>query len=207
MLEEIGNQLLGFAEIGGNRLLGMDPDVLRLCAELQGNIIAIELTDLDKIIYCHPGSWGMRLGLQPPAKEVDATIRGRLLGLVNLSLQQEKLSTSMQEHIEIAGNPKVAQKFQKVLTELNIDWEEELAKYTGDIMAYRIGQGLRKTQRTVKEIVSSLALSGKEYLQEESHSTPTMAEFEQFQQAVTDIRHDVDRLEATINHLLQKASG
>ena len=95
MLEQIGNQLLGLAEIGGNRLLGMDPEVLQHCTELQGSIIAIHLTDLDKTIYCHPGSWGLRLSLQKPGKAVDSTIRGRLMGLVNLSLQQEKLSASI----------------------------------------------------------------------------------------------------------------
>lgn len=203
MIEHLGNQLLGLAEIGSNRLLGMDPDVLHHCTELQGNIIAIHLIDLDKTLYCHPGSWGMRLSLQKPGKEVDATIRGRLLGLVNLSLQQEKLSTSIQERIEIIGNPSVAQKFQKILTELDIDWEEELSKYTGDIMAFRIGQGIRKTHQTMKDIVSSLAYSGREYCQEEIHLMPTLPEFEQFQQSVTNIRHDVDRLEAKINHLLQ----
>jgi len=201
---EVGNQLLGLAEIGGNKLLSMDPEVLQYCRELQGHIIAIELTDLDKTLYCHPGSWGIRLSLQPPLKEVDATIRGRLLGLVNLSLQQEKLSTSIQERIEIIGNPKVAQKFQKILTELDIDWEEQLSHFTGDIIAFRIGQGLRKTQQTMKQVINSLTTSGREYLQEESHSMPTLPEFERFQQLVTDTRYDVDRLEARINQLLKK---
>ena len=73
MIEQLGNTLLGFAEMGGNRLLGMDPQVLQHCNELQGNIIAIELTDIQKTIYCHPGSWGMRLSLQKPGKEVDST--------------------------------------------------------------------------------------------------------------------------------------
>lgn len=203
MIDQLGNQLLGLAEIGGNRLLGMDPEVLQHCAELQGNIIAIQLTDLEKTIYCHPGSWGMRLSLQKPGKEVDSTIRGRLIGLANLSLQQEKLSASIQERIEIIGNPSVAQKFQKILTELNIDWEKELSKYTGEIMAYRIGQGIRKTHQAVKDIFGSLALSSQEYLQQESQSMPTLPEFDHFQQSVTNIRHDVDRLEARINQLLK----
>ncbi len=204
MIEQLGNTLLGFAEIGGNRLLGLDPEVLKHCNELQGSIIAIELTDLEKTLYCHPGSWGLRLSLQQPDKEVDATIRGRLMGLVNLSIQQEKLSTSMQEHIEIIGNPSVAQKFQKILTELDINWEDALSKFTGDVMANRIGYGIRQSHQSVKQLVNSLVISGKDYLQEDSHQLPTMPEFEQFQQSVTDIRHDVDRLEARINQLLKK---
>ncbi len=203
MIEQLGNQLLGLAEIGSNRLLGMDPDVLRHCTELQGKVIAVHLTDLDKTIYCHPGSWGMRYSLQPPAKEIDATIRGRLLGLVNLSMQKETLTTSTQDHIEIIGNPTVAQKFQKILTEINIDWEEELSKYTGDVLAFRIGQGVRKTQKAMKNIADSFAQSGREYLQKENQHVPTLSEFKHFHHSVTNIRHDVDRLEARINQLLQ----
>ncbi len=207
MINELGNQLLGLAEIGGNRLLGMDPNVLQHCSELQGHIIAIELTDLDKTIYCHPGSWGLRLSLQQPGKEADATIKGRLFGLVNLSMQQEKVSTSIQERVEISGNASVAQKFQKILTELEIDWEEQLSKVTGDIVAFRIGQGIQKTQQWIKEGFNSLSLSSREYLQEEAHHLPTLPEFERFKQAVTDTRHDVERLEALINQLIQQKNN
>ena len=202
MINELGNQLLGLAEIGGNRLLGMDPKVLRLCGELQGQIIAIELTDLQQTIYCHPGSWGLRLSLQTPGKAADATIRGRLLGLINLSLQQEKVSTSIQERVEISGNASVAQKFQKILTELDIDWEEQLSGVTGDIMAFRIMQGIRNTRQWVRDSFDSLSLSGREYLQEESRQLPTKVEFERFKQNVNDTMHDVERLQARLNQLL-----
>ncbi|MDJ0834116.1 MAG: SCP2 sterol-binding domain-containing protein [Gammaproteobacteria bacterium] len=201
-MSELGNQLLGLAEIGGNRLLGMDPNVLKHCGELQGHIIAIELTDLDQTIYCHPGSWGLRLSLQTPAKPADATIKGRLMGLINLSLQQDKVSTSIQERVEISGNASVAQKFQKILTELDIDWEEQLSGFTGDVMAFRIMQGLRNTEQWVRDSFDSLSLSGREYLQEEARHLPTKVEFERFKQNVTDTRHDVDRLESRLNQLL-----
>lgn len=203
MIDQFANNLLGLAEIGGNRLLGLDPEVLTHCSDLQGKIIAIELTDLEKTIYCHPGSWGLRLSLQPPGKDIDASIRGRLFGLINLSTQDHKLSTSIQERIEISGNPAVAQKFQKILTELDIDWEEQLSKITGDIMAFRIGQGVRKTQQWIKESLNSFALSSTEYLQQEVHHVPTKPEFDHFSTAVTDLRHDVDRLEALFDHHLK----
>jgi len=203
MINEITNQLLGLAEIGSNKLLGMDPEVLKHCETLQGHIIAIQISDLDKTLYCHPGSWGIRFSLQLPAKEVDATIRGRLSGLVSLSLNKDKLSTSIQQRIEIIGNPAVAQRFQKILTELDIDWEQELSKYTGDIVAFRVGQGIRKTRQAMLDIFDSVTLSGREYLQEESHQLPTMPEFQHFQQQVTEIRHDVERLEAMLDQLIR----
>lgn len=199
-MNNIEQQLLGLVEIGSNKLLRLDPETSKLCAEMQGHIIAIQLSDVDKTIYFHPGSWGMRLSLQAPSKEVDATIRGHVLGLLSLSKQQDRISTAIQERIEISGNTRVAQKFQKILTGIDIDWEEQLSKFTGDIIAYRVGQGLRKTHHWVMHNLNAFALSGREYLQEETHQLPTQPEFMQFKQAVTTIRDDVERLEALINH-------
>ncbi len=203
MAKPIINSILSIAEIGGNYLLGMDQEALDSCRELQGCIIAIELTDLEQTFYCHPGSWGFRFSLQTPAKEVDASIKGKLVGLINLSLQQEKASTSIQERIEISGNPAVAQKFQQILSELDTDWEEQLSKLTGDIMAFRINQALKKTRDWLKDSAESVALSGREYLQEEARHLPTKPEFAQFQQSVTELRHDVDRMEALLNHWME----
>lgn len=200
MIDDIAHTLLNLVEIGSNKLLGLDPAVIKSCAELEGHIIAIELSDLDKTVYFHPGSGGMRLSLHKPPKEVDATIRGHVLGLMSLAKQQDKVSTSIQERIEISGNTRVAQKFQKILTEIDIDWEEQLSKITGDILAYRIEQGLRKTHTMVMDNLNSFALSGREYLQEETHHLPTQPEFIQFKNAVSAIRDDVERIEALINH-------
>ncbi len=203
LLDELAQRLLAVAEIIGNRLLDMDQETLQRCRELQGHIVAIEFTDLERSLYFHPGAWGLRVSLQPPYREVDAVIRGRLAGLASLSRQQDKISTSIQERIEITGNTRVAQKFQGLLTGIDIDWEEQLAQYTGDIAAFRIGQGLRKTRQWLEDSFDSLALSGREYLQEEAHHLPTKPEFEAFSEAVTELRDDVERLEALINHRYQ----
>jgi ubiquinone biosynthesis protein UbiJ len=101
----------------------------------------------------------------------------------------------------------VAQKFQKLLSEIDIDWEEQLSRYTGDIMAYRIGQGLHKTRQWFNNSRQSLSLSGREYLQEEIHLLPTLPEFNQFKQQVSELRDDADRLEALLNHYLQNKNN
>ena len=104
MIGELFNPVLGLAEIGVNKLISMDPEALDQCSELQGRIIVIEIIDLNQMVYFHPGSWGLRLGLQNPSREPDAHIRGHLSGLVNLAAQSDKLATSIQERIEITGD-------------------------------------------------------------------------------------------------------
>ena len=203
MINELANNLVGLAEIGGNQLLSMDESALQHCAELQGHVIAIELVDLQQTLYIHPGSWGLRLSLQAPAKEIDATIRGRLLGLMSLSRREDKITTSIQERIEITGNARVAQKFQRILGDIDIDWEEQLAGFTGDIAAFRIAQGINKTRQWVQDSLESLSTSGREYLQEELRYTPTLPEFEHFRDQISTLRHNVDRLEALIKRAFE----
>ena len=104
LFDSLQTSMLALAEIGGNLLLTLDQSTLEGCAEMQGHCIAIDITDLDLQLYCHPGSWGLRLSRNPPTREVDATISGRLMALVNLASEQDKLSTSIRERVSFHGN-------------------------------------------------------------------------------------------------------
>ena len=203
--DSIQNSLVVAAEIGANRLLGLDQDALAGCHELQGYCIAIDITDLDFQLYCHPGSWGIRLSRSAgPRNPPDATISGRLIGLVNLASLDDKVSTSMQERVSFQGNVALAQKMQKVLSDLDIDWEEALAQRTGDIVAFQVHQRSRKLGTWLRQSAESLLQTSSEYLREEACLSPTVTEFEDFQSRLTELRHDVARAEARLQQLLSK---
>jgi len=206
MLNHLPNNLLAIAEIGSNRLLCLDDQVMSRCKDLQGHCIELHLTDLDFKLYCHPGSWGMRFSQEKPNGEVDASISGRLMALVNLSLQEDKISTAIQQRVSIQGDARVAQQMQKILTELDIDWEEVLSKYTGDVMAYQIHKQVLSAGEWLRNSARSLLLNTSEYIREEQHLSPTQVEFERFQQQNTTLKQDVERSEARLRHLLKAAS-
>ena len=144
LFDSLQNTLIAVAEIGGNHLLALDEAALRGCAELQGFCIAFDFTDLDFQLYCHPGSWGLRLSRGVPARDVDASISGRLMSLVDLATDDDKLSTSMRERVSFHGNIAIAQKMQAILAGLDIDWEEMLARHCGDVLAFQLHQRARK---------------------------------------------------------------
>ena len=204
LADSIRSSLLAFAEIGGNRLLAFDEAALSGCREMQGHCIAIEITDLDFKLYCHPGDWGIRLSRDAPAREVDATISGRLMALVNLASQDDKVSTSIQERVSFNGNVSLAQKLQRILAGLDIDWEEALAQRTGDVVAFQLHQGLRRFGEWFRQSADSVLLTSSEYLREEARLSPTQVEFEVFQSRLTELRHDVARAEARLQRILEK---
>ena len=204
LLDSVQIALLAAAEIGGNRLLGFDQQALEACCELQGNCIAIDITDLDFQLYCHPGSWGIRLSRMPPGREVDASISGRLMALVNLATQDDKVSTSIQETVRFNGNVALAQKLQKILAELDIDWEEVLAQHTGDVAAFQIHQQMRSFGDWFRQSADSLLQTSSEYLREEARISPTQVEFDRFQSGLVLLKNDVARAEARLQLLLSK---
>ncbi len=206
LFDSMQNSLLIAAEIGGNRLLAYDEIALRGCLEMQGCCIAIDITDLDFQLYCHPGDWGIRLSRDPPAREVDATISGRLMALVNLASVDDKVSTSIRERVSFNGNVALAQKMQQLLTSLDIDWEEALAERTGDGLAFQVHQRARNLGKWLRQSADSLLQTSSEYLREEVRLSPTEVEFEVFQSRLTELKHDVARTEIRLQHLLEKIS-
>jgi ubiquinone biosynthesis protein UbiJ len=205
LFDSIQGSLLAAAEIGGNRLLALDENALQGCGELQGKCIAIDITDLDFQLYCHPGSWGLRLSRNPPPREVDATISGRLMALANLAAENDKLSTSMREQVSFRGNVTLAQKVQAIFVNLDIDWEEALAKHSGDVLAFQIHQRARRFVQWLQHSADSVLQTSSEYLREEARLSPTQVEFNRFQSQLTALKHDVARSEARLQRLLDKA--
>lgn len=204
LFDSIQNSLIAAAEIGGNRILGFDEVALRRCLEMQGHCIAIDVVDIDFQLYCHPGDWGIRLSRDPPARNVDATISGRLMALINLASQDDKVSTSIQERVSFNGNVSLAQKMQQVLADLDIDWEEALAERTGDVLAFQIHQRARDLGMWLRQSADSLLQTSSEYLREEARLSPTGIEFDVFQSRLTELKHDVARTEIRLQHLLEK---
>jgi ubiquinone biosynthesis protein UbiJ len=206
LFDSMQDGLVAAAEIGANRLLALDETALRGCTELQGYCIAIDITDLDFQLYCHPGSWGLRLARSAPARDVDASICGRLMALVNLASQDDKLSTSIRERVSFHGNVALAQKMQAILAGLDIDWEEALAQHCGDVLAFQLHQRARKFGEWLRYGADSVLQTSSEYLREEARLSPTQVEFDRFQSELTSLKHDVARAEARLQRLLDRAA-
>lgn len=204
LIDSIQNSLIALAEIGSNRLLDFDDDALDACRDMQGHCIAIEITDLDFQLYCHPGNWGIRLSRNPPGGEVDATISGRLLALLNLAAQDDKISTSIQERVSFHGDVALAQRLQKLLANLDVDWEEALSRQTGDVLAVQIHQGARSFAAWLQQSGEVLMQTTSEYLREEARLTPTQIEFDSFQAKVTELKYDAARIEIQLQKLVDK---
>ncbi|MBI3774144.1 MAG: SCP2 sterol-binding domain-containing protein [Gammaproteobacteria bacterium] len=84
---------------------------------------------------------------------------------------------------------------------LDIDWEEHLSRFTGDVIAHQVGNAARSSQRWAQQSGAALLQDAGEYLKYERELLPDRAQVETFMQHVDVLRDDVERLEARVQRL------
>lgn len=185
-----------------NRLLIYDPDSRMALAQLEGRVIAIEVTEPALRLYLLPGHTGVELSAEQPAS-VDVTISGRGSALLAMITRGEN-SNSSQGHVEIRGDVHLAQRVQYILKSINIDWEEFLSQYVGDMAAHRLGRMGREMRGYLGSAGRSLAMQFSEYLRYEQNLLPARHEVDRFIEEVDALRDDVERVQARLKRLEQK---
>jgi len=186
-----------------NRYLALDPEALPRFVSLQGKIIAIKIKGLNKTLSLFPSSDGFMV-LTDFDGEADVTITGTPVALAKMGVSRDPKDILFSGEIEIVGDAAVANQFNRILSKLDIDWEEWLAQNIGDIAAHKIGNVFRNINSWFKRSTNSVCLDSGEYLQEEIHLSPSHAELREFIQQVDEVREATDRLAAKIQIVLNK---
>jgi len=189
-----------------NTYLDMDLQARERMAELHGRVIAFELEGLGRKLYLIPGRNRLQI-LSGYEGDPDCTLRGTPLALAAMSEQRGKTDRIFSGDVEITGDTDLAHRLGKILGAMDIDWEEQLSRFSGDIIAHEIGNAVRSTGHWGRNTLNTLKLDLKEYLQEESGLLPVRREIEGFLTDVDALREDTDRLEARMERLRSRLSG
>ena len=186
-----------------NHYISLDPEALARFAPLEGKIIALEIIGLNQTICLFPSADGF-LVLSDFDGEADATISGSPIALIKLVLADDPKDLLFGGEVTLSGDTRLANQFSRLLSQLDIDWEELLAQNVGDIAAHKVGNVLRGVNQWFKRSTGSVSLDAGEYLQEEVHLSPSNAELRKFVRQVDEVREGVDRLAAKIDILKNK---
>jgi ubiquinone biosynthesis protein UbiJ len=195
---QLPQALIAALETACNRYLALDDATLPKLSAFEGKIIAIEITGVNQTLFLFPSADGILL-LGDFDGEADTTISGTPLALAKLGLADDSASLLFGGEIRITGDTRLGHQFKKVLQQLNIDWEEQLSRYIGDMAAHQIGNAMRDINSWLQRSARSLQLDAGEYLQEESRLVAGKAEINRFVQQVDELRDAVERLEARMS--------
>ncbi|HSN71854.1 MAG TPA: SCP2 sterol-binding domain-containing protein, partial [Steroidobacteraceae bacterium] len=136
----------------------------------------------------------------------DAALSGSPIGLLNL-IGAEPESGLRSGSVRIEGDAEIAQGFRDLLQAAEPDLEEELARVIGDVAARQVGTMARGAFAFSRRAALTFAENVAEYLKEESRDLPVRTEVEEFIESVDELRDDVDRIEARLALLEQRAGA
>jgi ubiquinone biosynthesis protein UbiJ len=187
-----------------NLCLRMDPDGLRRLSSVYGRVICIQVLGLGLELWMVPGPDGIQVfpDMEGPA---DCVLRGTPLALAGLGDRERGSDPLFRGEVEIRGDTETAHRFGEALGALDIDWEEQLSRFTGDPIAHQAGQGVRAGGRWAARSGGTLLRDLEEYLHEEARLLPTRYEVEAWQAEVETLRDDTERLAARLRRLHRRA--
>jgi ubiquinone biosynthesis protein UbiJ len=165
-------------------------------------VIALELRGLDLMLVFRVHGQGITF-IEAPDQMPDTVLRGAPLGIARLGFGRGNATgTLFSGDVEISGDVETGQAFKAVLDGIDIDWEEQLARLTGDVLAHQLGNAARHTAKWLDHARLTLEQDLSEYLQEELRVVPTRIEIENLIEAIGRLGMDADRLEARLRRLL-----
>ncbi|ADJ29022.1 ubiquinone biosynthesis accessory factor UbiJ [Nitrosococcus watsonii] len=183
-----------------NASLRLDPDTLAQVAAISGQCIAVELRGLDLKVFIEPTASGILLATSSDSPPV-ATLSGTPLNLLRMAIAPSDSSPLLTGEVQIHGDIELGRKLRTLLQRLDLDLEELLSHYTGNLLAHQIGNGMRGFKAWSRKAASTLGQNLAEYLREEIQLLPDHAKVATFLDEIDRLRADSGRLEARIQRL------
>lgn len=187
-----------------NELIAMDPQAGERLAAWHGKVVAIALRGTGLTLYLIPDQQGRLQLLGRYEGEPDALIEGSPIDLMRASDKQQGTAQLFAGHVRIQGDTELAHHFSEVLGGLDIDWEEQLSHYVGDVAAHELARLAREAREEGARIGDTLRRNLSEYLTEEARLIPHPYELEEWIRGVEKTRDDVERLAARVALLEQQ---
>ena len=189
-----------------NRVIRLDPEGRARLAPLHGRVIKFELVGPGLCLFLIPDPCGIQV-YQQYEGEADCILRGTPLDLARMRTSRASADQLFSGAVEISGDSALAQQFSEAMFSLDIDWEEQLSRLTGDVLAHEVGNLTRGLFRWGERLRKTAGLNLQEYLQEELRLLPTRCEVEPLLGDIDRLRDDVERLSARIDRLQRNLSS
>ena len=184
-------------ELALNTALASDPETKTKLDQFDQRSIAIHIKDFNHAITVSIQQQRIQLSTDSE-QQADLTITGKALNLAKLSSNPDNLFST---EIDIVGDVQFAKQLRDLLEGFDFDWEAQLARVTGDSLAFPIAQGLRQVTSWAHNTHQSMQETIAEYLREESRLLPDKSQVKAYMSDIDILRADFDRLEARINRL------
>jgi ubiquinone biosynthesis protein UbiJ len=203
MLSLFKRTALEGAETLINAALTKDPASKQALIKLEGQVLLVESTLPPLTIAIEPTATGIQLHDNWDGN-VTVTINGTLIAMAAIAVNAKESISFSGTGVNVSGNLDTLHQLNKIMGDVDIDWEGALAEIIGDIPAHLIAKGIRNSAVIRKDIVTRASSGLVEVAQEEFNLTPSKNEFEAMIPDIRQLSADADRLAARVRRLYQK---
>lgn len=181
-----------------NACLRLDPQSQERLTALSGRVITFDLVGLGLSCSVHIAPDGA-LVLSGAVDEPNVTLRGTPLAL--LRAVRAGGQATFARDIQIVGDTELARRLNEIVSDMDFDWEEQLSRYTGDVIAHQLGNVARSGLAWWRGAAAALGQDLADYLRYEADHVPARVEVDAFLNDVDRLRDDVERLTARVARL------
>ncbi|MDN3614687.1 MAG: ubiquinone biosynthesis accessory factor UbiJ [Vibrio gallaecicus] len=186
-----------------NTFVNDDPELVRRLSRLKGQVIQVNLKELNKTLTFVFSQQIDVLG--DYEGQPDCYLSLNLSVLPELREQSNITKLIKQDKLILEGDIQLAQKFAQLMTDCKPDLEEWLSRITGDVVAHTLVQGVKNVGGFVSKQATKHQNHIAQVLTEEWKIAPAPLEIAYFCDQVDDVKSATARLEAKLNALLEKA--
>ena len=162
-----------------NKALGLDEETLCSLATLSDKVIAFEFINTHLTVFLFPSEKGLTIHTSYEEKP-DVLIKGSPTNFIMMMASSKQGAVGLPTDMQVIGDIGLAQRFQEIIQNIEIDLEEPLSKWVGGTMAYQIGKFIRGTSRIAVHTSKTLAMDISEYLRFEIDMLPDDLLVEEF---------------------------
>jgi ubiquinone biosynthesis protein UbiJ len=195
-------------ELAMNQLLKLDDDSQQRLKKLSGKSLQLTIKELPwPLLFSFSEQIDVRTVITPDndsePEPVDCLIELNLETLPKLKDSSQLTQLIQKKQLNLIGDIYVAQTFSALLKDLDVDWEEQLSRYTGDVVAHQTFSSMRTIFDTAKTQIEQGVIELGEYLTQSDSIAVKPSEMIEFSRDVSDLRSSTERLSAKIALLEQ----
>ncbi|RYY73626.1 MAG: hypothetical protein EOO52_16560 [Gammaproteobacteria bacterium] len=179
--------------------LAYDPGSRIALAQLAPQVLAIQSTAPEFKIFVVPDERGIKL-LGQYEGNITTQLQGTMIAFASL-IKSERLNLK-DTGVTIIGSTSFVSELQKIFKQIDIDWEEILTRFFGDIVGHQGAGIIRSKIAWSKDRATNIQRLTSEFLTEELRVLPSAPELNFFNAQVDELKLGIDRVEARIDRIL-----
>lgn len=176
------------------RAIALDDGAPERLRALRDKLVKLELKGLGIDLYFRGRDNGLDVSAEDESTPT-TTISGTPVALLAMAVPDWRASGS---GVHVEGEAGTAQAFEKLLKQLDPDWEAVFVERFGPVVGHQLWRMLGQAHAGARQVSTTAAEQAARFLREESGLLTSREEVEEFVHEVDDLREAVDRLEARL---------